>query len=594
MIEALGHEPRAHGRGRAIRTGLRDAGQWFLPVAVATDALLLWAASVPQVHTRAMGATGLVSVLPVWTFLSLALLNVSFIVCLARGVLTTRVLALHVAMLLVMLHATTAIAEPEPAFQAAYRHVGIADYIGTTGGLDTTIDSYFNWPGFFAVVAFVTHAAGLKDALELVPWAPLFYNLLYLGPLLLIFRALDQRRRVVWLALWLFYIVNWTAQDYFSPQATAYFLYLSVIAVLLRWFTPPVEPLTPIRRVGLLAIVIGACVAIVPMHQLTPFALLASVLALVLFAGCTVRLLPVLIAVLIAGWQAYMAVGFLSGHLTDLVGSVGNLTGTVAANVGDRVGGAAGHRLVVEARLLLTGSVWVLAAAGWWLMRRAGSPATAVAALAIAPLPLLGLQTYGGEILIRIFLFALPFTALLAACGLEVVLGLPRAGAIPAAAAVSLSLLAGFLFARYGNERMDSFSSGDVAGVQALYRMAPAGSVLIAASQPVPWQAQDYHAYRYQALRNVLPPVHGTPRRRHRPVSALVRHVMRAALPRQSFLIVTHSQITGDELLGTTIPPAATIAMRLRSSRLFRVAYASPDASIFVLNRLGQTGRWQW
>ena len=161
MIDAVGRGARAGGRARTVPAWLRGVGEWVLPIAVALDALLLWAASLPQVHTGAMGATGLVSVLPVWTFLSLALLNVSFVVCLNRGVLHTHVMVVHVAALIVMLHATTAIVEPEPAFQAAYRHVGIADFIGTTGGLDTTIDGYFNWPGFFATAAVLTREAEL-------------------------------------------------------------------------------------------------------------------------------------------------------------------------------------------------------------------------------------------------------------------------------------------------------------------------------------------------------------------------------------------------------------------------------------------------
>jgi hypothetical protein len=539
-----------------------------------------------------MGATGLVSVLPVWTFLSLTLLNVSFVVCLNRGVFHTHVMVVHVAALIVMLHATTAIVEPEPAFQAAYRHVGIADFIGTTGGLDTTIDGYFNWPGFFAIVAVITREAGLDNALSLVPWAPLFYNLIYLGPLLLIFRTLDDRPRVVWLAVWLFYLANWSGQDYFSPQATAYFLYLVVLAVLLRWFTPPLAPVAPNRRVGLLLVAIAASLAIVGMHQLTPFALLASVTALVLFAGTTTRLLPLLIAVMIAGWEAYMAVGFLGGHLSDILGSVGNVTGTVATNVGDRVGGDPGHHRVVEARLVLTGAVWGMAAAGWWLLRRTGRAVTTATTLAIAPLPLLGLQAYGGEILIRVFLFSLPFTAFLAAGGLAVMLDLPTARAITGTAAVSLALLAGFLVARYGNERMDAFSSGDVAGVRALYRMAPPGSQLLAVSQPLPWRAQDYNSYEYRGLQQMLAPVKTGVGRPQPPLWARVRDVMRAAAPRRSFLIVTRSQIAGDELLGGPTPSARSVEATLRTSPAFRVAYANPDATVFVLSGLGEAGPW--
>jgi hypothetical protein len=592
MIQAARRDVRATLRARQLPTPGGDVAAAALTAAVIAAVLTLWAASLPLVHTEDMGATGLVSVLPVPMFVALGLLTVSMSVCLGRRGFDTRLFAIHVAVLIFILYATPAVVEPEPSFEAAYRHVGIADLIGRTGGVDTAIDGYFSWPGFFIVLTFVTHAAGLGSALSLVPWAPLFYNVLYLGPLLLIFGSLTANRRLVWLAVWLFYVANWCAQDYLSPQATSYFLYLVVIAVLLRWFTPPVQPASPTQRVGLLAIVIAACLAVVSMHQLTPFALLTSVTALVLVGRCEVRLLPVLLGVMIAGWEAFMTVGFLSGNLSSLLGSVGNIGGTVETNVGERIGGDAGHRLVVDTRLFVTASLWVVAISGWWFLRDRWRPVSIAAALALATIPLLVLQPYGGEILIRVFLFSLPFTAFLAAAMLVTVLAAPSLPAILGTAEFTLALLAAFLFARYGNERMDSFSSGDVAGARALYRMAPPGSQLLAVSQPLPWQSQDYNSYEYERLANVLP---SDARRRaggQVPFSGQVRDVMRGAAPRKSFLIVTRSQVAGDELLGSRVASAATVEARLRASRLFRVAYANPDATIFVLTRRGASGAW--
>jgi hypothetical protein len=551
-------------------------------------ALLIWAASLADIQPEKMGSTGLVSVLPIWTLLAFAAVNIGFVAAAARAQLDTRTLAAYLGALIVMLYATTALVEPQPAFEAAYRHVGIADYIGSAGTVDTRIDAYFNWPGFFALVASFTDAAGLRNGLSLVPWAPLFYNVLYLGPLVVIFRSLTSNRRVVWVAVWLFYLTNWTAQDYFSPQATSYFLYLVAIAVLLRWFTPPAEPVSPAQRVGLLAVAIAACAAVVPMHQLTPFALLASVTALVLWAGCTVRLLPVLLAVLIAAWMSYMTVGFLNGNLGHLLGTIGNLGGTVTTNVSNRIGGDAGHRLVVDARLLLTAALWVLAAAGWRLLPRRGRrPATV---LALAPLPLLALQAYGGEMLIRVALFSLPFAAFLAATAVSAALTTGSRWRVAIAATGAVAMMVALLFARFGNEQMDAFSSGDVAGVRALYRIAPPGSQLIAVSGPVPWRTQDYNSYRYERLATRLPTIKDAPIVARPPLPLQLRDLMRAAAPRKSFLIVTRSQIDGDALLGTATTPARTVAAQLRASHIFDVAYANGDATIFTLNALGEAG----
>ena len=48
--------------------------------------------------------------------------------------------------------------------------------------------------------------------------------------MLLIFRALTDDRRLVWLAVWVYTCANWVGQDYFSPQAFSYFMYLTLIS----------------------------------------------------------------------------------------------------------------------------------------------------------------------------------------------------------------------------------------------------------------------------------------------------------------------------------------------------------------------------
>ena len=49
-----------------------------------------------------------------------------------------------------------------------------------------------------------------------------------------VFRGLTRNKRLIWLALWFFFIINWVGQDYFSPQAMAYVLYLACIGLLIR------------------------------------------------------------------------------------------------------------------------------------------------------------------------------------------------------------------------------------------------------------------------------------------------------------------------------------------------------------------------
>src|SRR6266487_849605 len=103
-----------------------------------------------------------------------------------------------------------------------------------TGSVDPGLDAYFNWPGFFVLSAFVTQIIGYHDILPLAAWAPVFFNLIYLGPLYMIYTSATTDKRLVWLGPWFFYLTNWIGQDYFSPQGFNFFLYLVIIATLLK------------------------------------------------------------------------------------------------------------------------------------------------------------------------------------------------------------------------------------------------------------------------------------------------------------------------------------------------------------------------
>ena len=117
------------------------------------------------------------------------------------------------------------------------------EYIGRTGETLPILDARIAWPGFFALFAFVTKAAGITDLTTILQWTPLLSNLLYLLPFVLILRQVVATTRARWFAALLFVLVQWIGQDYFSPQGFTFALYLAFVAILLRWFGR-VEPRT--------------------------------------------------------------------------------------------------------------------------------------------------------------------------------------------------------------------------------------------------------------------------------------------------------------------------------------------------------------
>src|SRR5205823_2938696 len=161
--------------------------------------------------------------------------SVSFCLVL-RGRHFTQLAALvHVAVLIAMLYGTAPIVEHHARLTASWRHLGITDYVIHTGTVDPNIDAYFNWPGFFILQAFWLDASGIGASAQVARWAPLLLDIAYLFPLVMICRAASRDSRIVWLAIWFFYLSNWAGQDYFSPQGFTYFLFLLVVALALRY-----------------------------------------------------------------------------------------------------------------------------------------------------------------------------------------------------------------------------------------------------------------------------------------------------------------------------------------------------------------------
>jgi hypothetical protein len=584
------------------------------PALLSLAAVALWAVGVGRVNLRGANDLGLASVLPFPVLAAPVIATAGFVWTLSQRPLRRSMLLLHVVALVVMLYGMNAMVEPVPGPNIVWRHAGIADHIAKTGAIDPRIDAYFNWPGFFTLTAFLSAAAGLGSIASMAAWAPVFFNLLYLGPLLLLFRRATSDWRLVWLAVWLFYVTNWVHQDYLAPQALSYFLYLLILGMLVGWFGTdrPVVRFAPARaqlrrprsparprvvqslsrnalrpqegrfqRAGLMVIVIVLFAAAVPSHQLTPFAILAGVTALVVFGRCSARGLPWLMAVMLAAWITFLSAGYLAGHLSELSGNVGQVDTIAAANVGDRLRGSAGHQFVVHIRLAVTALLWGLAVLGWLRRRRHGQDDMTVTLLAVAPFPFLILQPYGGELLLRVYFFALPFIAFLAAG-----LFLPVKGAAAswrAAGAIGLAvvvLLGGFLFARYGNERIEHFTTEELAAVRHLYEVAPRGSLLLAATPDLPWKFQDYVSYEYRTVGSLKSNRGSGNGDLVKPVLGIMRQHRRPG----AYFIITRSNRADAEARGI-LPPESLdrLEQALRRSPTVQLIYANQDAKIYAL-----------
>lgn len=487
-------------------------------------ALVLAAGAASTVAVPVNSDLGLVAVLPYQFWAGVLLLNIAFVVALrgdAAGPARRPVMIWLVMVLVLVLFGTAAFVTDVPRGEVAFRHLGIADALARTQGIDPDIDAYFNWPGFFALLATALRATGL-DPVSVALWAPVLDMGLWLTALGVLTGYLTRDRRRRWLVLWLFCLGNWQDQDYLSPQAFGFFLYLVVAALLLgplaarppkfhgfrradlaAWWhgRTPAEP-RPRHRVGALAVTVLLIMVICASHQLTPFMVLVAISALTLSGRVWTSRLPLITIVVLALWLVYPASAYLVGHppLADA-----GLQAATEANVVDRMSGTAGHVLAVQVRMVLTLVLWALAAAGALRDWRRGRLDIRVLLLAVTPLLLFPAQSYGGEMLIRVSLFALPFIAIQASSLLLPSESSKRPSFVAAGSlALTCSLLAVLtVTGRFGNAQYDVFTDGEIAAVAAVRSLAPPGSAIISAAHPTPWRSEAYLENRYRTIEDL-------------------------------------------------------------------------------------------
>jgi hypothetical protein len=178
---------------------------------------------------------GLLAGLPAVFYAGIALLVVSAAIELARPEPSRWRTATHAVALVVMLYGTAPIVYSQGRYAWLYKTVGVVQYISAHGQLDSHIDIYQNWPGFFALAAWFGKVAGVATPLAYAKWAQLVFELAALPLLYLAYDALSLTARQRWVALLLYSAANWIGQDYFSPQALGTLLSLGAMAITLRW-----------------------------------------------------------------------------------------------------------------------------------------------------------------------------------------------------------------------------------------------------------------------------------------------------------------------------------------------------------------------
>jgi O-antigen/teichoic acid export membrane protein/aminoglycoside phosphotransferase len=554
-----------------------------------TAAGALWVSALGRIDPREMTDLGLLSVLPPTFYVALGVLTVSFLALLrsAEGMrLRTPLLSAHVLALIAFLHATPAIVYGTLRYPWAWKHVGIVDYIARHGSVSPDaayLSVYHNWPGFFSLNALFAEVGGIGDTIQLATWAPVLFNVLNFGALLFVFSALTSDRRVAWLGSWLFFITNWVGQDYFSPQAFTFFLYLVVVGVVLRYLGRPESDTDQERRARSLAtaFVVLTLVVIASSHALTSVMVTVALAALVLARVCTVRALPLISAAIVGLWGLLFAHDAIFNQGTSMLHTI-TFPWTQAESNLTPVGQLSeGQHLVAMVSRGLVAAVVALAAIGAVTQLRARHLDRRVVLLAVTPLLLFAGGSYDGEILFRIYLFAVPFLAFLAAQAL--IAWTDRSGSwLPAvgSTAACVALLGAFLLPYYGKEHQNYFTPEEVTASKFLYSHAPPGALLVDGTTNYPRQFQDYERFKYVTVSD-------EPRDSQARVLAHPAEVLDGWMTDDDhnggFVIITRSQKADVSDMGV-MPQGSLdrIESALLHSPRIRVVFRNRDAIIFA------------
>lgn len=334
-------------------------------------------------------------------------------------------------------------------------------------------------------------------------------------------------------------------------------------------------------RVTALGLLLLLAVGTVASHQLTPFMLLLSVTVLVVSGRCWSTGLPVVLALVIGLWLTYPASAYLESHPIFSA----TLADPTPPALSEGLGSSAGHQRILEIRVLVIAALALLALAGLVRDLKAGHRDLRPVLLGAAPLPLLVAHSYGGEMVLRVALFWLPFAAYLAAGALlppRDSLGPPyRLGPLTRAVVaftVCGVLAVGSVFARYGNARFDMFTPQEVAATAALYRIAAPEELLLAGDHPTPWGYRDYDEHRRRTLTEVCLPGHD---------AATCHRLLRELVHEhggEGLLLLTRANRASVRMQGDMLPSTlADLQRRIRASAGSSLLFTNRDARIYRL-----------
>jgi hypothetical protein len=499
--------PRVPVAGPPARRATPPSRPWGAPLlALLAVALLPVAAATTDLD--ALDGWGLAKVLGPAGWVALACAVGACVVELRAPRPRIPMLAVATGVLVLCSTGMPSVVQPVARFTTSYVIAGFVDAIAGEGVPPPGVDARFYWPAFFAQWAWFRDASGAADLDLVLRWFPPVVVLAWTTGVYALARSMLGGTRAPWVAAWLFVGLNWIEQDYFSPQAEGIVLLLTVLTfalgplatrrtdaagvpgwppphpdaprlpLLRRWIvaamTPPNRPTLPSRQLLLIYLCAALClVALVPTHQLTPFAIIGQLALLAVVGRFRGRGLVVVAGLALVVYFVVGARDFWGGQIELLLGS-GDRGNALQMGIADRLAGDTGQVAVKLLRIAVPGLTWLLAIAGAWVYWRRRRDLVPIF-LAAVPMAFAAVQSYGGELFLRVLLYGLPILVILGTEALRAFVRRRRPRRERVLVVGMLALFPLLVLIRGGNDAYMLVTAEDVLMTRAAYSETPPG-----------------------------------------------------------------------------------------------------------------------
>lgn len=310
-------------------------------------AIILW--SISMLFSKLeIGYFGLISGINPLFFVSIGLITVSFLITIKRNLKDTKLLVLHLTLLIFFMALIPILIEGTPRFPYNFASTRSIDYILQFGHSNADVISYQSWPGVFyfgSILSAITDIAPLNLIL-VIPLILLVINAF----LYYLIYSTFLKRKEVWIAFLLSNVLFFSAPYYFLPGVLGTLMILFALMVFLRF-----EFIQSRMSPGLsLAFIIFSAAAVVShfLSSMYLFMALVFFFILSLIYKKDTRKLFILVLVLIAAFQIYIAGSYAISTLAGSINEAFHLENLASETAAMGFSGSEQHSQIVYVRII--------------------------------------------------------------------------------------------------------------------------------------------------------------------------------------------------------------------------------------------------